>query len=714
MKLLLRYLCCPLLAAWLLIAASVTIAADTFAPVAESELIAVLQSGQPADKALACKKLALYGGKDSAPELAKLLGDEQLASWARIALEAISDPAAGDALRGALSTLKGKLAIGTIHSIGIRKDTASIDALVARLQDTDADVAGACALALGRIGGAVANKTLRQSLQSGPAAIRSMVAEGCILCAERCLAENKHAESVAIYDEVRAADVPKPRKLEATRGAILARKTDGIPLLIEQLRSTDKKFFQIGLNTARELPGKEVADALAAELGRTLPNRAALVLYALAGRKDAAISPAVLAAAKSADPHMQIAAVGLIGRAGDAASLPVLLEIAADPATNAELAAATKEAITTLPGDTINRELAALLPKADAKTLPILIQSIGERRIEATPALVAALNNPDSSIRTAALTALGETIAAKDLPLLIAQVLSPANADDAPAANKALHAASVRMPDREACAAALASAVDRAPAPVKVTIIEILGAVGGPKALQTIAAAMQGGEEALSDTGSRALGEWMTADAAPVLLKQATANAGAGNKYQVRALRGYIRIARQFQMPIADRAAMCQKALEAAGRSDEQKLTLAILERYPSIETLKVACNATHNPALKEDATMAALAIVAKLGPDSSEARQVLAEFKIEPPNVAIIKAEYGAGRKQQDVTDVLRKQLKGAPAIALSAGTYNESFGGDPVPGSAKQLKIQYQLNGKSGEVVFAENQPIVLPALN
>ena len=328
--------------------------------------------------------------------------------------------------------------------------------------------------------------------------------------------------------------------------------------------------------------------------------------------------------------------------------------------------------------------------------------------------MVAALNNPDSSIRTAALTALGETIAAKDLPLLIAQVLSPANADDAPAANKALHAASVRMPDREACAAALASAVDRAPAPVKVTIIEILGAVGGPKALQTIAAAMQGGEEALSDTGSRALGEWMTADAAPVLLKQATANAGAGNKYQVRALRGYIRIARQFQMPIADRAAMCQKALEAAGRSDEQKLTLAILERYPSIETLKVACNATHNPALKEDATMAALAIVAKLGPDSSEARQVLAEFKIEPPNVAIIKAEYGAGRKQQDVTDVLRKQLKGAPAIALSAGTYNESFGGDPVPGSAKQLKIQYQLNGKSGEVIFAENQPIVLPALN
>ena len=41
--------------------------------------------------------------------------------------------------------------------------------------------------------------------------------------------------------------MPKPRILEATRGAILARKGEGIPLLIEQVRSADKALFQIGL-----------------------------------------------------------------------------------------------------------------------------------------------------------------------------------------------------------------------------------------------------------------------------------------------------------------------------------------------------------------------------------------------------------------------------------------------------------------------------------
>ena len=38
-------------------------------------------------------------------------------------------------------------------------------------------------------------------------------------------------------------------------------------------------------------------------------------------------------------------------------------------------------------------------------------------------------------------------------------------------------------------------------------------------------------------------------------------------------------------------------------------------------------------------------------------------------------------------------------------------SFGGDAAPGSPKQLKIQYRLNGKAGEATFAENDVIVLP---
>ncbi len=65
-------------------------------------------------------------------------------------------------------------------------------------------------------------------------------------------------------------------------------------------------------------------------------------------------------------------------------------------------------------------------------------------------------------------------------------------------------------------------------------------------------------------------------------------------------------------------------------------------------------------------------------------------------------QAEYGAGSTQKDVTEVLRKQAGDLPLITLASSSYNASFGGDPVPGSVKQLKIQYRINGKTGEASF------------
>lgn len=680
-------------------------AADEFKPVAEKDLIAVLQSGQPAEKAIACKRLAIYGSKECCPELAKLLGDEQLASWARIALEAIPDPAADEALRKSLDSLKGRLAIGTINSIGVRRDAAAVDQLVARLKDEDAGVASAAAVALGRISNPAATAALRGELAGSPAGVRPAIAEGLILCAERFHNDKQEATAIEIYDQVRTADVPKPRRLDATRGAILARKTDGIPLLLEQLRAADKHYFQIGLTTARELPGREVAQALSEELGKSTPDRSALLLYAIADRQDTVVSPAVLAAAKSGDKQTRIAAVGLIGRSGDASSVETLLAVVGD--ADAEIAQAVKEALTGLPGDKVNAEITARLTSADGKMLALLIETVGQRRIDATPALVKALEQSDVTIRNAAIAALGETVALKDLGVLIAQALSPKSPEEGKIAVRALQAACVRMPDRDACATELAAALPQASAPSKVELIKVLGAVGGAKALATIAVAMKGSDDQLQDAGSKVLGQWMTADAAPVLLEQAKVS--SADKYQVRALRGYIRIARQFQLPAAQRAEMCKQALDAANRPEEQALVMTVLERYPCMEALKVAIEGTKRPGLKESASFVALAIAHKLG-DTPETTAMLKEANIERPTLEILKAEYGSGRKQQDVTDIVRKQIGATTTIKLAKDTFNESFGGDPVPGSPKQLKIQYRLNGKTGEATFAEDAAIIL----
>ena len=76
-----------------------------------------------------------------------------------------------------------------------------------------------------------------------------------------------------------------------------------------------------------------------------------------------------------------------------------------------------------------------------------------------------------------------------------------------------------------------------------------------------------------------------------------------------------------------------------------------------------------------------------------------------------IVKAEYGAGKQQKDVTTVLRKQSGNLPLITLRSTGYNASFGGDPAPGVAKKLRVRYRINGKPGDASFAENALILLP---
>src|SRR5438132_7881072 len=139
----------------------------------ERELIQVLNSKAPPEKkAITCKQLAIYGNEEAVPALAPLLADAELASWARIALEAIPGPATDDALRKAMGKLQGRLLIGTINSIGYRRDAKAVNALAKKLKDSDAEVASASAVALGHIGGAKASKTLERLVANAPAGVR--------------------------------------------------------------------------------------------------------------------------------------------------------------------------------------------------------------------------------------------------------------------------------------------------------------------------------------------------------------------------------------------------------------------------------------------------------------------------------------------------------------------------------------------------------------
>jgi HEAT repeat protein len=580
----------------------------------EDALIQVLKSdAPPAEKAITCKKLAICGTKAAVPALAALLPNEQLASWARIGLEAIPDPAADDALRDALGKLKGRLLVGAINSLGRRRDAKAVDPLVGLLKDADADVASAAAAALGRIGGERPAKALEPMLAGAPVAARSAVAEGCVLCAERFLDEGKRDEAAKLYDAVRKADVPLQRRLEGIRGAILARQTTGIPLLIEQVKSADKAHFGIGLRVARELPGSEATDALMAAVGSLPPDRQTLVILAVADRGDAKAVAVMTAAAKSGPAAARIAAMGALERFGNASCVPVLLAAAIED--DAKLAQTAKLALAKMPGKDVDADLAARLPNASGKARQVLVELAGQRKIEAAlPALARCVEDADPAVRAASMAALGAVGGGPQVPAVVKVLQSAKDPKEREEIEKALLAVCGR--GGAASATAVTPLLKSGDAAIRVIALHALAGAGGPEALAAVQAAIGDGDETVQDEAVRTLSGWPSKwpdDAGVTGPLLALVKSGKKTSHQILALRGYLQyIQGATKLGESDKLAKLKDAIPLITRPEEKRLAMSVLGTIGSTGALDMLVGYVADLAAAEEACAAIVQLAGK------------------------------------------------------------------------------------------------------
>ena len=637
-----------------------------------SKAIAVLKSeAPPGEKAIACKRLAIYGSPDAVPALAPLLSNKDLASWARIALEAIPGPAADEALREAMGKLQGRLLIGVINSIGVRGDTKAVEGLAAKLKDPDAEVASAAAVALGWIGGDQAVQTLEQSLAGAPASVRSAVAEGCILCAERFHSTGNSVRAVKLFDTVRQTDLPKQRVLEATRGAILARQAGGIPLLLETLHSADNAVFAIGLRTARELPGQAVTEALAAELNKTAPERQGPLLLALADRGDASAMPAVFAAAKSGSKNLRLAAISMIERMGDASGVPLLLDLTAD--SDQELSKAAKAGLARLPAKEVDAALAARLPQATGNTRRALLELAGQRHVTAAvPELIKAAGEADPAMRAAGIKGLGETVTAADLGALT-DLLAKAKSDQEMAtAESALESACTRIPDKAACTEKLLEAMKSASAiPAQCSLLRVLGILGNAKALETVQSALASKEPAVSDTAVRVLADWPEAAAFPALFEvfRKTQN----ETQRILALRNCVRLLSLGGQSAQQTLKAYGELLSSSQRAEDRKVVLAGLANVADPAALKLVEPLLASSQVQAEAELAMLGIATSLmGSAPAEAKAVATNLQAGSKNEATRERAAQILRQADKVEDFI--------TVWQVCGPYTEADQGGPL----------------------------------
>ena len=582
-----------------------------------SALLKTIQSTEApdVDRANAFEKIGDIAGDDAVEPLVGFLGDKKWSHYARFALQKMDGESVTKALLESLDGLEGDLKLGVICTIGRRCDPVAVAPLAKLLGDGDAKVADSAAVALGWIGTPDAAAALTEAFGAEKDTKRKeSLASAMLVVGQRLVRAGNAQAAIDVFDLLQGAEVSKPCRIGALQNAILARGAEGVDLMVEQLKSSDSDCFQTGLAVSRVLPGKGATKGLTDSLDtEASPGRQVLLILATRDRGDKLALPAVLAELKSNSPAVQLAAIEAIGALGDGSSVPVLLSVA-----NEATAEAVLGSLVALQGADVNTALMKAVESPDASA--VAVQALGRRRAKEAVDLFFRLSESNSpAVSQEAIVALGMT-APQDRFLDLLALLKTAKSDARKAAvQKAIHGAIFRSTEPDACAEALGAMIPTSSGADREFLFEQIRTAGGAKAVALMREFATGSDESLQDAATKTLGVWLSADAAPVLLEVAQGD----GKFANRALGGYIRIFRQFELPEAERVALAANALKVAKRSNERNAAIDAMTRFPCVGTFELALDQLDAPGSEAAAAKAVLTIartVLDLDPEKGKA----------------------------------------------------------------------------------------------
>jgi HEAT repeat protein len=645
----------PLLVAALVFSCAATSFAKTPQPTTADQvkkLVAVLKSNaSQKEKSDACRELARIGNKEAVAPLAALLPDEKLSHMARYGLETIPDSSVDKALRDAAGKLQGRPLVGVIGSIGVRRDTKAVKILTKLLHAPDNEVAQASARALGSIGNQAAADALLGALPGVSAANQLSFCEGLLRCAEAAAARGDRKEALAIYDRLREVPAPQQVRAAALRGAILTRQDGGLLLLSLALHSDDFTLVAAAVRTAQEMPGSGVTRLLAEQLAGLPADRQVLVIQTLAKRADEAALPALFAAARNGEKPVRLAAIRALAEIGKPSALPVLLDLLGD--TDQNISQAAEESLAGLPGKEVDAAVMKMLADGAAARRITAMEFIVRRRMTpAIPALFDAAGSSDSKVRVTAVKKLGELAGPTELPGLLDLLAKATSSEDLEATEQALSAVSLKAANPAACVGQVEARLAQSQPVQKCALLRVLGAIGGPKALQAVRAAVNDSNAEVRAAAIRALSGWSTVDAAPDLLELAKTASNPAEK--MICLRGYLAFAGQADSPKPQRLEMCRQAAPLVQKDDEKKLLLAALGSIVSAQALDLITPYLDDPGTKEEASTGIVNISDKLLKEEGSAK--VAPRLIEPlDKVAQATANADLAKRAKE----LREQAK-------------------------------------------------------
>jgi HEAT repeat protein len=586
-------------------------------------------------KMLAAKRLGLYGTKEAVPILVTRLDNDQDGFYARYALETIPGSEVDTALGEALKTIKKPdVLAGILTTLGVRGNTESAAAVQPFLTHENIDIrkAAGYAYALTAGDGGV------DYFAAGT--LDPLLIDSGFLFAEQHAQKGDSAKAVKVYDALATANIKEYQRMAAIYQSILARSLGGVDKLFQQFApGLPRRQFEVGLKAGRELPAGgrgAVARVMITQFSnQTDTQRKARIVRALGDRKDeesitaalpmitklasgehfpAPPPPAEGEEKKPVDAVLRGAAIDALRNIGNASVVGILIE-AANQTDEKSVADAARNTLAALPGEEVDKAISALLEGDNPAVRAAAIGLVAERRIfSASPVLVKALNDTDESVSGAAASALGEISDIADLPVLLEMLRQAKTEAETNKILVILKSACTRF-SQDAAATDVSKALEAegTSAALKTQLLDLLKEIAGTKSLDIVNGYAWGEDAGMRNVATRILGEWRSPQDLDRLAEVCLKLAKESEEYKTRGLRGYIRLARQFDMPEERRLNMCQEVFDLASRDEDKMLIFDVFVRVISLKSLEQTVSYFDNAALRAKAAETAVAIAEKL-----------------------------------------------------------------------------------------------------
>lgn len=480
-------------------------------------------------------------GAETLKPLGAMLADERDSELARLALDPVPGEAVDRLYVAALAKTSGRTRLALLNSITLRRSAVAVPELAKLLRGTDRPAAALAAHALGAIADPAAIAVLDRDADAHAPAV---------VAAKLAAAPRAPADVAARWlADLQAGAGTAAHRATAFRLALDLAPDRALARIAAVLDARDAVLTPVALEALRDLKGADPVATLGAKFAQRDAATQAALLHAFARRGDAAAVPLAVKAAGHADLDVRLAACQALALLPGSAEVAALLAAAIAKAEVAE-ARAARQSLSQLNGPGVSAAIQAGAERGEASLRAVYLEQLALRnQTEAVPFLLKARGEPDATVRTAAVGALGDLAPFSEQPALIAWTVGATDEGEQSRALRALVSLTLRNPAAATRGKAIFAAIESAEPALALRLLPILGRLGGAESAACAARLAIKGDASVATAAVAALTRWSDATALEALGQVVTGAPPAQRSAAVQGLVRYFERSRERWSP---------------------------------------------------------------------------------------------------------------------------------------------------------------------